>query len=202
MIRVLLAEDQALVRGALTALLNLEPDIEVVDQVCDGAEAITSLEANSDAYDLLVTDIEMPETTGIELAEYIAKKKVDIKVAVVTTFGRAGYIRRAMAANVSCFLLKDAPSAQLAQALRFAMQGKKTIDPELALAALDDRDPLTEKERKALRLASEGMRTANIADTLFLSEGTVRNYLSEAISKLNATNRVDAARIAHQKGWL
>lgn len=200
MIRILLAEDQALVRGALKALLNLEHDIEVIDQASDGAEAKALLQKNE--YDLLLTDIEMPILTGIELAEFIAKQKVDIKVAIVTTFGRAGYVRRAMDAGVSCFLLKDAPSEQLSQALRLAMQGKKTIDPELAVAALDDQDPLTQKERKALRLASEGMRTTEIANTLFLSEGTVRNYLSEAISKLNATNRVDAARIAHQKGWL
>lgn len=200
MIRILIAEDQALVRGALTALLNMEPDIEVVAEASNGVEARKYLERND--IDLLLSDIEMPEMTGIELAEHIAKKQLPTKVAIITTFGRAGYVRRAMEAGVSCFLLKDAPSEQLALALRAAMQGKKTIDPELAIAALDDRDPLTVKERKALRLASEGMQTGEIANKLFLSEGTVRNYLSEAISKLNATNRVDAARIAHQKGWL
>ncbi|MFT5085003.1 MAG: two-component system response regulator DesR, partial [Lentisphaeria bacterium] len=118
------------------------------------------------------------------------------------TFGRAGYIRRALSAGVYGFLLKDAPSEKLAQALLRAMQGKKTIDPELAIAALDDRDPLSNKERKALQLAGAGKKTADIAAQLFLSEGAVRNYLSEAIAKLNATNRIDAARIARQRGWL
>lgn len=200
MIKVLLVEDQALVRGALAALLNLEIDIEVVAQASNGKSAIAYLEEHE--VDILLTDIEMPNVTGIELAEYVCQKQLDTKVVIVTTFGRAGYIRRAMAAGVSAFLLKDAPSDQLANALRLALQNKTTIDPELALAALDDLDPLTNKERKALRLASEGLRTAEIASSLFLSEGTVRNYLSEAISKLHATNRVDAARIAHQKGWL
>ncbi len=200
MIKVLLVEDQALVRGALAALLNLEIDIEVVAQASNGKSAIAYLEEHE--VDILLTDIEMPNVTGIELAEYVCQKQLDTKVVIVTTFGRAGYIRRAMAAGVSAFLLKDAPSDQLANALRLALQNKTTIDPELALSALDDLDPLTNKERKALRLASEGLRTAEIASSLFLSEGTVRNYLSEAISKLHATNRVDAARIAHQKGWL
>ena len=200
MIKVLLVEDQALVRGALAALLNLERDIEVVAQASNGKSAIAYLEEHE--VDILLTDIEMPNVTGIELAEYVCQKQLDTKVVIVTTFGRAGYIRRAMAAGVSAFLLKDAPSDQLANALRLALQNKTTIDPELALSALDDLDPLTNKERKALRLASEGLRTAEIASSLFLSEGTVRNYLSEAISKLHATNRVDAARIAHQKGWL
>lgn len=204
MIRVLLAEDQALVRGALTALLNLEHDIEVVAQVSNGRAALDYLhdEETKNEIDLVLTDIEMPQVSGVELAESILQEKLPVKVAIVTTFGRAGYVRRAMKAGVSAFLLKDAPSEQLASALRLAMHGKKTINSELALAALDDRDPLSDKERKALRLASDGMPTAEIARSLFLSEGTVRNYLSEAISKLNATNRVDAARIAHQKGWL
>jgi len=121
---------------------------------------------------------------------------------IVTTFGRAGYIKRALAAGVEGFLLKDAPSEELAQALRKVMTGRKVIDPELAIAALNELDPLTDKERKALRLAGEGKSTADIATSLFLSEGTVRNYLSEAIAKLNAGNRIDAARIARQKGWL
>ena len=200
MIKVLLVEDQALVRAALSALLNLEHDIEVVAQASNGSEAKALL--HSAQIDIVLTDIEMPEMTGIELSEYIQQQKLKPKTIIVTTFGRAGYIRRAIDAGVAAFLLKDAPSEKLAQALRSAMLGKKTIDPELALEALDDRDPLTDKERKALRLAGEGLRTAEIAKNLFLSEGTVRNYLSEAISKLSATNRVDAARIAHQKGWL
>ncbi len=200
MIKILLAEDQALVRGALEALLNLETDLDVCAVAADGEEAWKLL--NNDNFDVLLTDIEMPNASGIDLAERAAEKFPELKTVIVTTFGRAGYIRRAMVAGVSAFLLKDAPSEQLATAIRKAVNGKKTIAPELAIAALDDIDPLSDKERKALRLASQGLRTADIAKKLFLSEGTVRNYLSEAISKLNATNRVDAARIAQQKGWL
>lgn len=200
--RVLVAEDQAMVRGALCALLNLEADIKVVCQAENGRQALDYLGSHPDGVDLVLTDIEMPEVTGIELAETLRLRYPAVKTVIVTTFGRAGYIRRALEAGVSGFLLKDAPSEQLAEALHKAMAGRKVIDPELAIAALDDRDPLSEKERKALRLAGEGRTTAEIAAALFLSEGTVRNYLSEAISKLNAANRIDAARIAHQKGWL
>lgn len=201
MIRILLAEDQAMVRGALAALLTLEHDIEVCAQAEDGEEA-KKLLLSEQHFDVLLTDIEMPKVSGIELAEFVSSQNLNIKTIIVTTFGRAGYVRRAMDAGVSAFLLKDSPSNKLADAIRLSLVNKKTIDPELAVAALDDRDPLTAKERKALRLAAEGLKTAEIATTLFLSEGTVRNYLSEAISKLNATNRVDAARIARQKGWL
>jgi len=200
MTSILLVEDQSLVRGALKALLNLESDLDVCAEAGDGNEALVLLK--NQRFDILLTDIEMPDKSGIELAEHCAKAYPQMKTVVVTTFGRAGYIRRAMAAGVTAFLLKDAPSEQLADAIRKAVLGKKTIDPELAIAALDDLDPLTDKERKALRLASEGLRTIDIGKALFLSEGTVRNYLSEAISKLNATNRVDAARIAQLKGWL
>lgn len=200
MIRVLLAEDQALVRGALVALLNLEFDIEVVAQAANGQEAVELLQQHQ--VDVLLTDIEMPLMTGLELIEQAKQIQPDIKTVVITTFARAGYIKRALVAGVRGFLLKDCPSEQLADSLRQIMQGKKVIDPELAIQALDDVDPLSDKERKSLRLAGEGKKTAEIAATLFLSEGTVRNYLSEAIAKLNATNRIDAARIARQKGWL
>jgi len=204
MIKVLIAEDQAMVRGALAALLGMEQSIEVTGQVEDGRAALDFLrDSPSDKpVDILLTDIEMPRLTGIELAEKVSELYPDIRTVIVTTFGRAGYIRRAMAAGVYAFLLKDSPSEKLAEALTKVMQGKKAIDPELAIAALDDRDPLTEKERKALRLAGTGKKTSEIAAELFLSAGTVRNYLSEAIAKLNATNRIDAARIARQKGWL
>ncbi|MDO6423804.1 response regulator transcription factor [Saccharophagus degradans] len=205
MINVLLAEDQSMVRGALAALLNMEENIRVVAQVEDGKAALEYLNrthSETDAIDIVLTDIEMPNITGIELAEVLAEKFPELRTVIVTTFGRAGYIRRALAAGVYGFILKDAPSEILAEVLYKAMAGKKTIDPELAIAALDDKDPLSDKERKALRLAGSGKKTAEIADDLCLSEGTVRNYLSEAISKLNATNRIDAARIARQKGWL
>ncbi|AOW77918.1 DNA-binding response regulator [Colwellia sp. PAMC 20917] len=199
-IRVIIAEDQALIRGALTALLNLEADIEVVGEAENGVEALKLIDKHNT--DILLTDIEMPLMSGLELAQITAKKYPDIKTVVITTFGRAGYIKRALTMGVKGFLLKDTPSEELSAALRKVMQGKKVIDPELAIAALDDVDPLSDKERKALKLASEGKTTHDIAKLLFLSEGTIRNYLSECISKLNATNRIDAARIAQQKGWL
>jgi len=199
-IKVIIAEDQALIRGALTALLNLEADIEIVGEAENGVEAVKLLDKSN--ADILLTDIEMPLMSGLELAQITAKKHPNIKTVVITTFGRAGYIKRALTIGVKGFLLKDTQSDELAAALRKVMQGKKVIDPELAIAALDDIDPLSDKERKALKLASEGKTTHDIAQLLFLSEGTIRNYLSECISKLNATNRIDAARIAQQKGWL
>jgi two-component system response regulator DesR len=199
-IKVIIAEDQALIRGALTALLNLEADIEIVGEAENGVEAGKLLDKHS--VDILLTDIEMPLMTGLELAQITAKNHPEIKTVIITTFGREGYIKRALTMGVKGFLLKDTPSDELANALRKVMQGKKVIDPELAIAALDDIDPLSDKERKALRLAGEGKTTHDIAELLFLSEGTIRNYLSECIAKLNATNRIDAARIAQQKGWL
>ena len=199
-IKVIIAEDQALIRGALIALLNLEADIEVVGEAENGVEAGKLLDKCK--ADILLTDIEMPLMSGLELAQITVKKHPAIKTVIITTFGRAGYIKRALTMGVKGFLLKDTPSEELAAALRKVMQGKKVIDPELAIAALDDIDPLSDKERKALKLASEGKTTHDIAQLLFLSEGTIRNYLSECISKLNATNRIDAARIAQQKGWL
>jgi len=200
MIKILIAEDQALVRGALVALLNLEDDIEVVAQAENGKDALTLLTQHQ--IDILLTDIEMPKMTGLELAQHCHMHTPDVHTVIMTTFGRAGYVKRALSLGVKGFLLKDTPSEQLAASLRKVMQGKKVIDPELAIAALDVLDPLSDKERKALRLAGEGKKTAEIAELLFLSEGTIRNYLSEAIAKLNATNRIDAARIAQQKGWL
>ncbi len=200
MIRLLIAEDQALVRGAISALLQLDPDIEVVAQAEDGEEALRLLQKKT--VDLVLTDIEMPNMTGLELMEVVKQRFPEIKMAIMTTFSRAGYIRRALEAGVDGFILKEASSEDLVDAIKKIMVGKKVIDPELAMSALGDLDPLTDKERKALRFAGEGLKTCEIAEKLFLSEGTVRNYLSEAISKLNATNRIDAARIAHQKGWL
>ena len=200
MIRVLVVEDQALVRGAICALLGLEHNIDVVAQAADGKQAITALKENQ--VDIILTDIEMPELTGIELAEYAAEHMPDIKVMIMTTFSKVGYIKRSMQAGVKGFILKEAPSDELVDAVNQVYNGRKIIDPELAISALDDNDPLSDKERKALRLASDGLKTGEIAEKLFLSEGTIRNYLSECIAKLNATNRVDAARIAKQKGWL
>lgn len=196
---ILLAEDQAMVRTALAALLRLEADIKVTE-AADGTVALQQLKQHS--FDLLLTDIEMPGASGIELAQYVQQQKLPTKVVVITTFGRAGYVKRAMDAGVGGFLLKDAPVAQLVQAMQQVMAGKKVVDSELLLNSLGQQDPLTEKERQALRLAAEGKSTGEIASALYIAEGTARNYLSEAISKLNAANRIDAARIAKQKGWL
>lgn len=204
MIRVYLVEDQALVRDAVAALLGLDFNIEIIGQASNGQDALNAIEAlDSDLHpDIILTDIEMPTMNGIELSEKIAAKFPAIKMVIMTTFSRAGYIRRALTTGVKGFILKEAPSEELINALKKVMQGQKVIDPELAINALDDADPLTDKERKALKLASDGLKTSDIAKQLFISEGTTRNYLSGAIAKLNATNRIDAARIAKQKGWL
>lgn len=204
MIKVYLVEDQALVRDAIAALLSLDFNIAVIGQASNGQDALTAinmLDSNS-LPDIILTDIEMPSMNGIELSEQIASKYPAIKIVIMTTFSRAGYIRRSLNVGVKGFILKEAPSDELISALKKVMHGQKVIDPELAINALDDVDPLTDKERKALQLAGEGLKTADIATKLYLSEGTVRNYLSDAIAKLNACNRVDAARIAKQKGWL
>jgi two-component system response regulator DesR len=200
LIRVLIAEDQALVLGALAALLELEPDIEVVARARDGKEAL-ALVASAKP-DVVLTDIEMPRMTGLELAGELKRQGSPCKVVIVTTFGRSGYLRRALDAGAAGYLLKDAPAEQLAEAVRRVHRGLRAVDPELAAAAWDEADPLTDRERQVLRLAAEGQAGAKIAAELHLSEGTVRNYLSEAISKLGAANRVEAARIARQRGWL
>lgn len=201
MIRILLAEDQGLVRGALAALLGLEPDLEVVATAADGVEALALCEQH--APDIVLTDIEMPRMTGLELAAQLAARCAPGRVMIVTTFGRSGYLRRALAAGVRGFLLKDAPADALAAAIRTVHGGGRAIAPELALESWSGaQDPLTERERQVLRLAGEGASSADIARQIHLSEGTVRNYLSEAISKLNAGNRVEAYRLARDAGWL
>lgn len=200
MINVLVVEDQQMVREAISALIGLDPFINVVAQAEDGKAALAILQ--NQHVDIVLSDIEMPNMTGIELAESLQNSQTNLKMMIMTTFSKAGYIKRAMNAGVYAFILKEAPSEQLINAIKSVQQGKKVIDPELALLALSDTDPLNDKERKALKLAGDGLKTHDIAAKLFLSEGTVRNYLSEAISKLNAVNRVDAARIAQQKGWL
>jgi two-component system response regulator DesR len=200
MIRVLLAEDQAMVRGALTALLKLEPDIDVVGAAADGEEAWRAIQQLKP--DLVVTDIEMPGLTGIELAQRVQRYEIPSKVVIVTTFARAGFLRRALDAGVSGYLLKDAPAEQLADALRKVHRGGRAIDPQLAVEAWSEADPLNDRERQVLRLAGEGLSAGDIATRLNLSHGTVRNYLSEAIGKLGVGNRIEAFRLARQKGWL
>ena len=200
MIRVLLAEDQAMVRGALSALLSLETDIEVLGAAADGEAAWRDLQRLKP--DLLVTDIEMPGLTGLELAQRIQRQALPIKVVIVTTFARAGFLRRALDAGVCGYLLKDAPAEDLAEALRKVHRGGRAIDPQLALEAWSEADPLNDRERQVLRLAGEGLSAGEIAERLNLSHGTVRNYLSEAIGKLGVGNRIEAYRLARQKGWL
>jgi two-component system, NarL family, response regulator DesR len=201
MIRIIIAEDQALVLGALAALLALESDIQVVGRAADGARALElSLELRPD---VLVTDVEMPGLSGIEVASRLQAARSPVRVLVVTTFGRAGYLRRALEAGVRGYLLKDAPSAELAAAVRAVAAGRKAIAPELAEAVWHaPADPLTERERAVLRLAEEGRSNQAIASVLGLSAGTVRNYLSEAAQKLGAANRTEAGRIARSNGWL
>ncbi|HET7561065.1 MAG TPA: response regulator transcription factor [Rhodanobacteraceae bacterium] len=200
MIRVLIAEDQAMVRGALAALLALEPDIEVAGSACDGEAAWREVERLKP--DILISDIEMPGLTGLELAQRIQRHELPIKVVIVTTFARSGYLRRALDAGVSGYLLKDAPAEKLADSLRMVQRGGRAIDPELALEAWTEADPLNDRERQVLRLAGEGKSAGEIAQMFRLSHGTVRNYLSEAIGKLGVTNRIEAYRLARQKGWL
>jgi two-component system response regulator DesR len=200
MIRVLLAEDQSMVLGALAALLELEPDIEVVARARDGGEALRLVAETSP--DVVLTDIEMPGMGGLDLAAELRRRANPARVVIVTTFARSGFLQRALAAGAVGYLLKDSPAERLADAVRRVHAGLRAIDPELATAAWDELDPLTERERQVLRLAGEGLSTAGVATELHLSEGTVRNYLSEAIGKLGAANRVEAARIARGKGWL
>ncbi len=200
MLRILLVEDQTLVRGAIASLLSLEDNIKVVAQAEDGEAAKHAL--NEIDVDMILTDIEMPNVSGLELVEYSRQHYPKIDCIIMTTFSKSGYIKRALSLGVKAFILKEAPTDYLIDALQKVKSGQRVIDPELALMAVDDIDPLTEKERKAIKLAGDGLKTAEIAEKLFLSEGTVRNYLSEAISKLNAANRIDAARIAKQKGWI
>lgn len=201
MIRVLLAEDQAMVRGALAALLTLEGDIEIVAEVGRGDEV--AVVARATQPDVALLDIEMPGCDGITAAAALREQVPSCRVLILTTFGRPGYLRQAMQSGVVGFLLKDAPSAQLATAIRRAVAGERVVDPSLAMAALSEgNNPLTERERAVLSIALRGASIAEIATSLFLSEGTVRNYLSVAIQKLGAHNRVEAARLAEQKGWL
>jgi two-component system response regulator DesR len=201
MIRILIAEDQTLVLGALSALLRLEPDFDVVGGAADGRAALALCERL--VPDIVLTDIEMPHMTGLELAHGLVQRKLACRVVVVTTFARSGYLRRAMEAGVRGYLLKDAPVDALAAAIRVVHGGGRAIAPELALESWNSgSDPLTERERQVLRLAGEGRSSGDIARQVHLAEGTVRNYLSEAISKLGAGNRVEAYRLARDAGWL
>lgn len=201
MIRVLLAEDQSLVRGALAALLDLEDDIEVVEQVARGDEVVPAAQAARP--DVALLDIELPGLDGLQAAAQLRAALPGTRVIMVTTFGRPGYLRRAMDAGASGFLLKDAPATELASAIRRVAAGQRVVDPGLAVAALSEGgNPLSERERDVLIAARDLGTIAEIADRLSLSEGTVRNHLSAAIQKVGARNRAEAARLADEKGWL
>ena len=200
-IRVLLAEDQTMLRGALAALLSLEPDITVVAEAANGNEALKLIQQH--APDIVVSDIEMPQRTGLELATALNEAESRSRVIILTTFARPGYLRRALDAGARGYLLKERPASELAEAIRKVHAGLRAIDPALAAEAwAADPDPLSDRERQILQRAGDGRTSAEIAADLHLSEGTVRNYLSEAITKLGATNRTDAARIARSRGWL
>jgi two-component system response regulator DesR len=199
-IRVVIAEDQGMVLGALAALLEIERDIVVAAQARDGKLALAAV--LKEKPDVLITDIEMPGITGLELAAEMQRLRLATRTIILTTFARAGYLRRALDAGASGYLLKDSPSKELADAVRRVHLGLRAVDPELAAEAWSEPDPLTDRQRHVLRLAGEGIASSAIAEDLDLSEGTVRNYLSEAIQKLGAANRVEAARIARAKGWL
>ena len=199
-ITIIIAEDQRMVLGALAALLAIEPDFRVVGQAHDGRAALDLTLKHRP--DVLLADIEMPEMSGLEVAAELKQRKIATRVIILTTFARPGYLRRALQAGAAGYLLKDAPAATLAEAVRRVHDGGRAVDPELAAEAWTEEDPLSDRERQVLRLAADGSTSAEIGLALHLSEGTVRNYLSEAMSKLGAGNRVEAARIARMKGWL
>lgn len=200
MITVVLAEDQGMVRGAFAQLLDLETDISVVATASDGIEALAAVREHRP--DVLLTDIEMPGLTGLDLAAQLAGEPGAPRVVVVTTFARSGYLRRALDHGVAGYVLKDAPIDRLADTVRRVHAGGRVIDPALAVAAWEGSDPMTDRERAVLRLAGDGLPNAEIATRLHLAEGTVRNYLSTVIAKLGVRNRVEAARMAGERGWL
>ena len=200
MIRVVLAEDQGMVLSAFASLLELEPDIDVVATAADADAALDAV-ARHDP-DVLLADIEMPGRTGLDVAAELQRRGARTKVLIVTTFARSGYLRRALDAGAAGYVLKDAPIADLTAAVRRVASGQRVIAPELAVAAWDGLDPLTERERDVLRLAGQGLPNAEVAARLHLAEGTVRNYLSSAIAKLRARNRTEAANLARERGWL
>lgn len=200
MIRIIIAEDQRMLRGALGALLDLEDDIEVVGQAENGEEALKLIETLQP--DVSIMDIEMPIQSGLDVAEALQKNKSLCKVMIVTTFARPGYFERAMKANVHGYLLKDSPSEDLAAAIRNVMKGKREISPELMFGLWQERNPLTDREKEVLLLAREGKTANEIAKELYLSAGTVRNYISDVLTKLQAKNRIEAIAVAEEKGWI
>lgn len=201
MIRILIAEDQAMVRGALASLLGLEDDLEVVAQVARGDEVLAA--ARACAPDVALLDIEMPGANGLEVCAELSETLPLVRVLILTTFGRPGYVRRAMASGAAGFMLKDAPAADLAAAIRAAVAGEQIVDRDLAVAALrQGANPLTAREREVLAAARQEGTIAELAAALHLSPGTTRNHVSAIMHKLEANSRIDAIRIAEQQGWL
>jgi two-component system, NarL family, response regulator DesR len=200
-LRLLLVEDQTIIRHALAALLKMEKDFVIAGDCSNGEQAKNWIKTEA-AVDLVITDIQMPVCDGLMLCEWMKIHSPKTPVLVLTTFARTGYLVRALRAGAKGFLLKDAEAGELAEAIRMLARGRQVIDSQLALSALSQDDPLNDKERQALALAHSGLSSRDIAKRLFLSEGTVRNYLSEAINKLGATNRIDAAQRAFDQGWL
>lgn len=201
MIRVVVADGQALIVGAVAALLSREDDMSVTGQFGNGRDCLEFIRRHRP--DVLLSEIEMPGLSGLEVAECVAAEGLPTRIVIVTTFGRGGYLRRAMTAGVRGYVLKDSPAEQLPAAIRQVAAGRRAIGPELAEAAWDcPQDPLTARQRDALRYAAEGLSNKEISKRLRLSPGTVRNYLCEAASRLGARNRIDAARMAAENGWL
>ncbi|MGO3789883.1 MAG: response regulator transcription factor [Enterococcus gilvus] len=199
MIKVLIAEDQGILSSALSMILNLEDDIEVVGTAKDGVEAATMISQFQP--DLLLTDIEMPNKTGLELADEL--KESSVKVIILTTFARDGYFEKAVNAKVAAYLLKDTPSEELINHIRSAMTGKTYYEPALITGYMNNqKNPLSQKEQEILLLIAEGDTSKEISGKLYLSDGTIRNYISEIISKLEAKNRIEAVTIAKDNGWL
>ncbi|WP_422659221.1 response regulator transcription factor [Paenibacillus sp. EC2-1] len=199
-IRVIIAEDQRMLRGALALLLDFEKDIEVVGQAGDGKEALSLISQLQP--DVCLLDIEMPFMSGLEVAEELKKMKLPCRIMILTTFARPGYFERAVQAGVQGYLLKDEPSDRLAEAIRRVMEGRREVSPELVFGTMRETNPLTEREREILKLAAAGNSSSEIASTLHLSYGTVRNYMSELLSKLGAKNRIEAIALAEEKGWI
>lgn len=201
MIRIVIAEDQQMLLSALASLIQLEDDIEVAAQAADGQKALEAIRAYQP--DICLLDIEMPGMSGLEVAEAIRREKLDCKIMIVTTFSRSGYLQKAMELKVEGYLLKDEPIEFLVEAIRKVHRGQKVISPDLVAFLFEKEvNPLTEREQEVLRLAGEGKTTDQIANTLFLSKGTVRNYLSSTIQKLDVQSRHQAVKKATEKGWI
>lgn len=200
MIRIVIAEDQRLLRGAMASLLDLEEDIEVAGEAGDGAEALALIERIQP--DICLMDIEMPLMSGLEVAEILRDRGSSTKIIILTTFARPGYFERGVKAGIQGYLLKDEPVDKLAEAIRRVMQGHREVSPELVFGSLREENPLSEREREILKLAGAGQSAGEIASGLHLSYGTVRNYISEILSKLEVKSRIEAVRLAEEKGWI